>query len=120
MSEFSEEEKKEDEETEEESKTPPRVCDQCGRWIDEREILYRMRIELFAEETLNLDQVSDNKMLKTDSLEELIHYLDSLSDEEAQEATDQVYEKHEFALCPSCRKAVHQKLKHRESILDET
>lgn len=117
---MSKHEEHEPEAEEENKKTPPRVCDECGRWIDEREILYRMRIELFAEETISLDQETDNRMLKTDSLEELIQYLDSLSDEEAREATDQVYEKHEFALCATCRKVYHQKLKHRESILDET
>jgi len=37
-----------------------------------------------------------------------------MSDEEVQEATDQVHEELRFVLCPECRRQMHQRIRMRQ------
>lgn len=102
-----------------ESNTQDRVCENCGRWIEQNEMLYHARLEIFADKRYGLDCL--DKEMETDSitLEELIEQLAKMSEEQVQGAADQVYEKLEFNLCPECRSELHDRMKKRRNIIGE-
>ncbi|MCB2156834.1 hypothetical protein KQI84_18300 [bacterium] len=101
----------------EEQKTD-RVCENCGRWVEENEVLYRVRIEVFAEpEVPNINIFDKSREDLADEWDDLIERLEHMSELEAQEASDQVYENHEFNLCPECRREMHRRLKKHRDIL---
>lgn len=95
---------------------PDRVCENCGRWIEQDEILYRVRIEVFAEpEGPEVDLFAKSREELAEEWEDLIDRLEKMTDDEAREASDQVYENYEFNLCPECRREMHRRLqKHRD------
>ena len=104
---------------EDKDQTNDRFCENCGRWIEPNEMLYHARIEVFADKRYGLDSL--DKEMENDSitLEELIEQLEKMTNEQAQSATDQVYEKMELILCPDCRKDLHQRMKNRRNVLGE-
>ena len=95
-----------------------RVCDQCGVWVEGNELLYRLRVELCAEpgpvELGSPEQVGD----AADELEKLMHRLESMTAEEVSEATAQVYEAFDFALCANCRQGIRAQLRNRLTLFD--
>lgn len=93
-----------------------RVCENCGRWIERPEILYRVRIDVFAEPTVHLDDPLAESSSKR-RWEDLIQQLEMMSDDQVQEATEQVHERYEFDLCPECRKEMHRRIKARRNLL---
>lgn len=95
-----------------------RVCDECGRWIDERETLYQMKVTLQAEVRTDLttDAEKSSDQLR-DEFEALLRRMESMSADQVEAATDQVHEEYLYVLCPECRQGVHNKLKSRQSIV---
>jgi len=92
-----------------------RVCDHCGRWIAEVEILYEMTITVQAEAPSTLE-ITDEELQKNAREEwlALLRRMEKMSDRDVDEAIDQVHESHEFVLCPTCREGVHRVLRaHR-------
>ena len=95
-----------------------RVCDNCGRWIEKNEVRYVMQVTLMAEpgpvvelpDPQNMEQVREE-------LEKLVEAMQGMSDEQIEEAVDQVHESYEYILCPECRAEVHQRMKRRTQIL---
>lgn len=96
---------------------PDRTCENCGRWIDVRELLYHVKLEMFAEKTLDLDAPSESLGSAAESLEEIISLLSNMNDEQVREATDQVYERFQFNLCQGCRKVLHLRILQRKNLL---
>ena len=98
--------------------TPDRVCENCGRWIEQNELLYRVRIEVFADpDAPDVDVFGKSRDELAQEWDELINRLEAMSEDETREASDQVYEKHEFNLCPECRREMHLRLKKHRDIL---
>jgi hypothetical protein len=97
---------------------PDRTCENCGRWVDQRELLFNVRLQIMAEKTLDLTPAATNDLENsTESLQELIEALSCYTDEQVQEATDQVHEEFRFNLCPQCRHTLHQRIKQRRNLL---
>lgn len=96
-----------------------RVCENCGRWIDETEVRYLMQIEIMAEPgpVIRLDPPMDAEELRKE-IEEQIRRMEAMDPEDVSEAEDQVHESYEFYLCPECRTQMHRRLKRRANILD--
>lgn len=94
-----------------------RVCENCGRWVAEDEVLFNCRIEIYAEARLrDLEKESDPGEAEQE-WEDLIRHLEEMSDEEVQEATDEVHESYEFSLCPECRREMHRRIRSRKDLL---
>jgi len=86
------------------------LCQGCGRIIPDKVLPYRLRLELFAApETPDLTPEDLAGDLRAE-WEALIDTMEQMSDDEAQEAMDQVHELYEFVLCPACRRLWHDKL----------
>ena len=86
-----------------------RMCQGCGCLIRENTLSYRLRVELFAS--------PDPPAIRPEYLEEdlqaqwkaLIETMEKMSEDEVEEATDQVHESYEFVLCARCRKYWHDR-----------
>ncbi len=100
------------------SETPDdRVCENCGRWIEDNEILYRARLEVFAEPVMDDRSLRKSRDESAREWESLLEKLEKMDDQQVQDATDQVYESYEFNLCPSCRQEMHRRIKSHREIL---
>lgn len=90
-----------------------RVCESCGRWVDERETLFCVRMEVYAEPSFpDLDQLDDES--REDARrqwDEQVERLGALSDDAFHEAVDEVHESIQFNLCPQCRRTLHQRVR---------
>jgi hypothetical protein len=96
-----------------------RVCDECGRWVDEREILFHARLEVHAEARLpDLDKLAAEGPVGA-QFAALVDRLAKMSEEEAQDATDLVHEEVRFVLCPQCRRALHLRMAQRRFLAKE-
>ncbi len=87
------------------------LCQGCGRIVPEKELTYRLRLELFASPEspeFGEDDLAGDLQAQWKAL---IESMEQMSDEEAQEAIDQVHERYEFVLCPACRKLWHERLR---------
>ena len=96
-----------------------RSCDNCGRWIEPNEMLYHARIELFADKRYGLDCIDKEMEKDSVTLEELIEQLEKMTNDQVQSAADQVYEKVELTLCPTCRLDLHKRMKNQRNVLGE-
>lgn len=86
------------------------LCQGCGRIIPENTLSYRLRLELFASpESPNFDEEDLAGDLRAE-WDALIEAMEQMSDQEAQEAIDQVHELYEFVLCAACRRHWHERL----------
>ncbi|MGF1572612.1 MAG: hypothetical protein ACFCU1_06025 [Sumerlaeia bacterium] len=101
----------------EDAKAPDRACENCGRWVDHRETLYQVKLEIYAEKTTDLTQSLEETEENQQTLEQLIHQLTNMSEEQVQEETDQVYENFHFNLCPQCRSELHKRIHQRKNLL---
>ncbi len=95
-----------------------RVCDNCGTWVEENEILYHMTVTLMAEPRIRLDDHLQSGKLGTfeEELQKLIKQMEKMDDDQIQEATDQVFEEYRLNLCPACRKQIHNQFKPRKQL----
>ncbi len=86
-------------------------CENCGHLINDNEIQYEIKIEMFAK----VGPLSfTDKDLKGDNIQEMNKIIDSMNgmtEEEADEAADEVWECYNFTLCRKCRKDFHSKFK---------
>jgi len=95
----------------------PLFCQGCGVSLTAGGQAYLLRLELLAS--------PDPPEFKAESLEAdlqgegeaLIQKMESMSDEEAREAEEQVYERYEFALCARCRTLWHRRFKKLAGLL---
>lgn len=94
-----------------------RTCENCGRWVDRTETLYRVRLDMFAEPTVKIEDPAPPPQTVARRWEDLIQQLEMMSDEQVQEATDQVHERFEFNLCPECRREMHRRIRTRRDLL---
>lgn len=94
-----------------------RGCENCGRWIDTRETLYHVKLEIYAEKTIDLTPSLEDSKSPSQSLEEMIHLLANMNEDEVREATNQVYEKFTFNLCKHCRSELHKRIQQRKNLL---
>lgn len=86
------------------------LCQGCGRIVSKKALTYRLRLELFASpEPPDLSDADLAGDLRAE-WDALLGTLEQLSDEQAQEAIDQVHEQYEFVLCPTCRRLWHERL----------
>ncbi len=90
-----------------------RTCDQCGQWVPEDEVLYELRVVLRAEPTAKVDDAGSDLRGLQREWEDLVEKMEGMSNEEVEEAADQVYEEYGFVLCGPCRKELHRRLKRR-------
>jgi len=92
-----------------------RVCDSCGRWVEETEILYYARLEIYAEPVLRDTDAPDEAVPNVEEWQSLIDALEGMTDEQVSEATDQVHEDLRFYLCTECRREMHDRIRmHRQ------
>jgi len=89
-----------------------RVCDHCGRWIEENEILFRMTISIQAEAKPIVIEDLDGAEIEKE-FQELLETMESMTPEEAEDAIDEVHVSQHFQLCPECRHVVHDRMKRR-------
>ncbi len=94
-----------------------RVCDSCGRWVDEEEILYYARLEVYAEPVVRDTDPPEDTAPNVKEWERLIRAMEGMTDEQVEEATAQVHEDTRFYLCPECRRELHQRIRLRKQIL---
>ena len=94
-----------------------RVCDHCGRWVEDSETLYEMIVSLRAEPspTISLEEAEQPDLLE--EMRRLVDAMEQMTPEQVEEATDQVFEEHHFLLCPQCRHETHAWLKQRRKII---
>ena len=94
-----------------------RFCENCGRWIEPNETLYRMRLEIVAKppgpEPIDLTPGEDVRA----ELADLLARMEAMGDDEVAEATEQVHEVFAFTLCPACRNDVHGRIKARRQFI---
>jgi hypothetical protein len=95
-----------------------RVCDNCGRWVEKNEIRYIMQVTLMAEPgpAIELPDPADIGDVRAE-LEKLVESMEGMSDEQIEEAVDQVHESYQYTLCAECRLDVHRRMKRRENIV---
>jgi len=94
-----------------------RVCDNCGRWVEENEILYHARLQLYAEPRISALEVEEDAETRERRWNRLIESMQNMDDDQVQEATDQVHEEIRFHLCPQCRAETHSRIRMRREIL---
>lgn len=93
-----------------------RVCEECGRWIEAAEILYRVRLEVFAEPTVNLPDTPPDKDENSRDWNALIQRMEEMTDEQVREAEDQVHERIDYNLCRDCRRSLHSRIRRRRDM----
>ena len=85
-------------------------CASCGRAIPPEDLTYRLRVDLFADPTPpsigDEDLVADNR----EEWDRLIAAMSAMSDSQAEEERDKVFERYEFTLCAECRRQYHEQL----------
>jgi hypothetical protein len=92
----------------------PTQCDNCGREIGPDDIVYWVRLEIFASpEPPELSLEDLDRDYKAD-MEKIIDQMEGLDPKEAEA---QVYEAYRFYICTKCRRYFHDHLKHRKSEL---
>jgi hypothetical protein len=92
-----------------------RTCEECGRWIERNELLFRVRLEIFAEPTIHPEPAPGKERLAAD-WNALIARMERMSDEQVQEAADQVHELLEYNLCRECRRELHRRIRLRRDL----
>jgi len=95
-----------------------RVCENCGRWVDERETLYHVRMEVFAEPEIKEVDLSDNPEESRREWEAFVRELEEMTDEQVEDANAQVHEEFRFFLCPKCRSELHARIRRRRQLLE--
>ena len=95
-----------------------RVCDVCGRWVENNETLFAMTVTLQAEAgVVNIDDATSGNDAR-DDFENLVRAMERMSAQQIDDATDEVHESYRFTLCSGCRKEVHNRMKSRTKILE--
>ncbi|MBI5154670.1 hypothetical protein HZA57_05480 [Candidatus Poribacteria bacterium] len=94
-----------------------RVCENCGRWIEPDEVLYRVRVEVFAEPRVPEVSLEKSRSELASDWEELIRKLEQMNEDQVREATDQVYESYGYNLCGACRQELHRRIRRRSDLL---
>ena len=95
-----------------------RVCENCGRWVDEKETLYHVRMEVYAEPSIkDLDPGEDPEEARRE-WEDFLRELEEMSDDQVEDANAQVHEEFRFFLCPKCRSELHKRIRRRRQILE--
>jgi hypothetical protein len=85
----------------------------CKNNLPPTEQSYVLRVDLYAAAD-DLDVSSADLSGDTrEDLRRLIDKLEDLNDDEAEEETDRVFERHAFELCSSCRDEIHEILKKK-------
>ena len=85
-----------------------RTCDYCHREIPKKEVLFNLKLEMFAAAEFP-DDFAEN--LDRDHQAEIDALLEIMEQMDVQEAMDEVFESYLFRLCTKCRNAIHRKLK---------
>lgn len=88
-----------------------RLCENCGRWIEANEMLYRVRLEVYAEPRIDFSDPLPPRSRARADWKELIARMEAMSEEEVREAADQVHELIEYNLCPECRRDLHRRIR---------
>jgi hypothetical protein len=96
-----------------------RICENCGRWIERNEVLYEMTITIQAEAgaPVELEDAEDGADF-LDEIQKLVEKMENMNEGEVEDATDQVHESYEFALCPECRQVMHKRLRRRRGFME--
>lgn len=88
-------------------------CDNCGILLGEKDAQFDIKIEIFAKPgdlNFTADEIAEDHITR---MNEIIRELEKMSEEEAAERTDEVWERYDFTLCRRCRDEFHEKLKLR-------
>jgi len=87
-------------------------CENCGRTVPAREIMYEIRIDIYAKGGPVEIEPQD---LEKDHIAEMNKLISEMEKMDADEITDQVWESYRFDLCRECREQFHAKLKLKVS-----
>jgi len=87
------------------------ICESCGKTIEDSDLAYRMKIELFADPS---PPVFTKEDLEADSEAEMNALIEKMADLDPREAEDEVYESYLFTLCARCRRLIHTELRRRQ------
>jgi hypothetical protein len=85
-------------------------CHSCGREVSKDDILYEIKIEIYAKP--GPIEISEED-LGRDYIGEIDRLIEEMGEMDTEELSDQVYECYQFDLCASCRQDLHGKLKLR-------
>lgn len=94
-----------------------RGCDNCGRWIDADELMYCVRIDVYAEPRMPVIDPGKGRGELAAEWDCLVRRLESMDETAAQEASDQVHEVTDLRLCAECRGELHRRIARRRDIL---
>ena len=83
-------------------------CDNCGRLVARKEVLYEIKIDIYAK---GGPVEIDPEDLEKDHLAEMERLLADMEEMDTEELTDQVFESYRFNLCNECREEFHARLK---------
>lgn len=83
-------------------------CENCGRAVPPEELLYEIRIDIYAK---GGPVVIDPADLEKDHLDEMKKLIARMENMNVEELTDQVWESYRFDLCMKCREEFHARLK---------
>ena len=86
-------------------------CANCGRKLDRKGLWYVAKVEMFAAPT---PIVIEEKDLQKDFQSEIAELVDQMKSLDPQELEEQVYVKHELALCQACKKRFSDRIRMGE------
>ncbi len=95
-----------------------RVCENCGRWVDDQEVLYHVRIEVFAEPDFKEANVGSTAEETRQVWDDFLRELEQMTDEQVEDANAQVHEEFRFLLCGNCRSELHTRIRRRRQLLE--
>jgi hypothetical protein len=87
------------------------VCESCGRTIEEPQVAFHMKIELFADPSPPEITPED---LERDFDQEMREIIKEMEATDPRDAEDEVYEAYLFTLCAACRRRMHDELRARQ------
>ena len=83
-------------------------CENCGRAVPPEDLLYEIRIDIYAKGGPVEIDPSDLEKDHLEEMKKLIHRMEKM---DVGELTDQVWESYRFDLCRKCREEFHARLK---------
>jgi hypothetical protein len=94
----------------------PRLCENCGRQMEDDEIAYWVRLEIFASPEPPDVTPEDLEQDHTAQMEALIQEMEKRGPEECEA---QVFESYRFVICGRCRDYFHEHLKDRRTTMND-
>lgn len=96
-----------------------RRCAACRAALSDGSVHYTLRLDLFAAPEAGESTAADFERDGTDELAWLLARLKHLDEVELKEEERRVFERFSFSLCQTCRRNIHQRLRHLQHGLEQ-